>query len=284
MPSIRQLNQDLAVTQSLLLITESLGEVAAIKFKSTHSRIEHNTAYFQEVAQVYQAIEMIAAHQRLKRKNKTAEPNHDRTVSILVTSNYQFYGDLDNQLTHYFVVNTSKYPTDRIVIGKTGQEVLEVMKYAQKYDRALFHSDAPKQTELAELVSKIRSYGKVLVYHSKFVTVLDQDVSISQLGAETGKAKNVASNIDYILEPELGKMLDFFENQIMASRLDALFLQAQLARTAARMIGMDQAQMNAEKQISKGKGTISKEKKKIQNRRILETYTELKALNEELLK
>lgn len=273
MPTSLKLSQDLAITTALALITESLGEVAAIKYKSTHDRIAHNTFFFQEIARVYHDVELVAARRNIAKKQKNQLNQTNQTVSVLLTSNYQFYGNLDKQLSLYFMNNTTKYPTDLVVVGSTGKNYLEGVEFNQKYLSFNFHADIPTRQEISQLLDKIKPYGRILIYHSKFATILDQEATITELGSAEAQTEAQVKDIDFILEPELDKMLEFFETQILASRLDSIFLQAQLSRTAARMVGMDQAQLNAEKEIDTEKLDIAREKKRLQNLRILETFT-----------
>jgi ATP synthase F1 gamma subunit len=281
MPGTSQIKQDLEGNKALLLITESLGEVAAIKFKSIHKQIEQNSAFFDEIAKVYQAVRLVASKQRAKTK-KSEDPavvaRGEKTVSVLLTSNFQFYGGLDNQLIKYFIINTSKYETDKIVVGSTGADYFKSVHYPFKYQPMIFHKDLLKPLELQQLVSLITGYKKILIYYSKYVTVLNQQAAFEELrSTEVAVPANIAL-IDYILEPELDKMLIFFETQILASRLDSLFLQAQLSRITARMVGMDQAELNAENLISREKVELLKQNRNVQSQRMLETYTDVKLM------
>jgi len=281
MPGTSQIKQDLEGNKALLLITESLGEVAAIKFKSIHKQIEQNSAFFDEIAKVYQAVRLVASKQRAKTK-KSEDPavvaRGEKTVSVLLTSNFQFYGGLDNQLIKYFIINTSKYETDKIVVGSTGADYFKSVHYPFKYQPMIFHKDLLKPLELQQLVSLITCYKKILIYYSKYVTVLNQQAAFEELrSTEVAVPANIAL-IDYILEPELDKMLIFFETQILASRLDSLFLQAQLSRITARMVGMDQAELNAENLISREKVELLKQNRNVQSQRMLETYTDVKLM------
>ncbi len=276
MPTALKLKQDLAITTALELITESLGEVAAIQYKGTHERIAHNAFFFQEIARVYHDIKLVAAKRNIAGKQKAQSPKTNQTVSVLLTSNYQFYGNLDKQLSLYFIANTAKYPTDLAVVGSTGKNYLEGIGFGKKYEAFSFHTDIPTQVEINQLLDKIKPYSRILIYHSRFTTILDQEATITELSSAESETEARVKEIDFILEPELEKMLEFFETQILASRLDSIFLQAQLSRTTARMVGMDEAQLNAGKEIDNEKSELTREKKRLQNLRILETYTMVK--------
>lgn len=275
MPNLKQLKEQYADSQSLELVTEALGEVSALELKDTRESIQHTSLFFQEITQVYNAVQLMAEKKRML-QNITSQKN-GKTVSLLLTSNSQFHGGLDTELTKFYVNNSSKYPTDRIVIGNSGINYLKSVKYNTPFESIVFAKDKPSSEELSEVVKKIHSYSRVLVYHSKFVSVLSQQPSISDLSALEVKGDSTKA-IDYILEPELEKMLLFFEGQILQSLIESLFQDGELAKTAARMVAMDSAQLAAERIIEQERAQLLRVKKSIQNIRILETYSQVRNL------
>lgn len=79
----------------------------------------------------------------------------------------------------------------------------------------------------------------------------------------------------FIFEPELTKILDFFETQVMNLLLQQSFLESELSRTAARLVSMDQAQLNANKFILQQTMLLNKARKSESNTRLLETYASI---------
>lgn len=279
MPSLKILTEELQQQESIKLVTESLGEVAAIRLRSTRRFIEHNSLFYKEIVGIYRAIKIIAAKRnRDLGKKKKSKPNNT-TVSILLTSNSPFFGGLDLEVTQDFIASSSRYSSDRIVVGIVGRNFMLANKISH-FDGVIFQKDQPSPSEVQSLAEKVRKYGKIFIYHPRFVTVLDQRVTVSDLSENEEQTKALKVKIDYILEPEVDKMLAFFEGQLMGALLQSVFLQAQLARTAARMVSMDQADLNAEKEIDKEKKEIIKAKKALKNLRILETYNSMRNLHQ----
>lgn len=278
MPNTQQLKVELEDSESLKIVTESLSEVAALKFKSTRNEIQHNKIFFKDVSNVYYALRVLAERRRLTEHLNPSK--NGRTISLLITSNYAFYGGLDSKLSHYFKDEILKYQTEKVVVGTMGKNYLSALDPGGGYEYFVMKSDMPNAAELRSLIKRIKDYSRILVYHSKFVTILDQGVEVTDLAASQALEEAQKSQIQYLLEPELGKMIDFFESQITSSILVSLFLQAELSRTAARMIGMDTAELNAEKLIDKQKLTLTRTKHKIQNMRVLEAFPSFLRLEE----
>ncbi len=275
MSNLQQAKQHLETTESLKLITEALGDIASIKLKATRHSIEHTIDYFQQASVIYRVVKSVALNQKLAQKYQ--KPKNGRTATVLLTSNSHLYGGLDTELTKFFMDNIVRIPGDRVVVGSFGKEILEAAQFKEPFEFVKFKKDSPTPLELQNLSQKVFSHRAILVFYTKYVTVLNQepniaDISISYI--EDNKFKNFGP-INYIAEPEIGQILNFFESHILNLLFQSLFLEVDLARTAARMISMNQAQENASKVLEKEKKGFLKIKKQILNMKILETYSAL---------
>lgn len=269
MQNLKQLKEEILEIETLKNISSALGEVATLKLRRNRQRIQKNIDFFREISNVYQQIKTAA--QRSKKELNRA-PKNGRTISVLLCSNYKFYGGLDRENVSFFVFNTAKYRTDRLVIGKVGAERLLAIKYPEKFSRILFKKDIPTDSEFKLLKDFINPYSRILFFHSKFITVMDQQPVVTDISPQEVALKNSSLSIDFMLEPEVDKMLSFFENQILGLLIDSIFLESEIARTASRMIAMDQAQLNADKLIKNENIQMLKLEKLNENRKIIETF------------
>ncbi len=270
MATIKQLKEEIQTTESIKLITQALGDIATARIRRSRLSVERNIQFFDEVMQVYSVVRMIASKSKIYQKIAAAK--NGKTVCILLTSNQRFFGGLDLEVTKFFSLDSAKYNTDRIVIGTAGQEMLKHSVFGGRVQEITFRRDFPTFEEMKALSSQIFSYSRILVYHSKFVTLLNQVAVVSDI-SETEAHKTVATNqLRYILEPEIEKMVAFFENQIMVLLFQAIFLDADIARTAARMVAMNQAGEQADKTFTQESKLLVRLRRDLLDRRILETY------------
>lgn len=272
MPTIKQLNQTIEEGSSLKYIAQAYTEVSSARLKKIRAGIEKNRGFFREITGVLHVIQEAAAKKHVAAKKQTKG-----TVSIIITSNYRFFGSLENRLLRYYLVNTSKYPTDRIVIGKSGQTYLRNMGYFHSHHSLTFEKDLPNDKELKGLSDLLSDYRQVLVYYSQMKSVMVQNptiTDISQSAAEL-EQKQQTGQIDYIFEPEIGKMLEFFQGQIISLLLEQAILESELARNAARLISMDQAQINADEFIHQQKLLLAGGRRTQVNNQLLETAASL---------
>lgn len=292
--NVKQLTEIISEADSLKIIAQAYGEIASIKLKRIREDVIRTTQFYDEISAIYQIVHKIASHKGVKQQIKTK-----KTISILLTSNYRFYGNINDRLIRYFIVNTTKLNTDRIIVGQTALDYFKVIQYFHPFETVVFKKDEPSDEELKHLITKIQDYEQVFVYYSKFKSVLVQDPVIKDVAEFQPKLssesqdkgildisqllsmdpKNIFS--EFILEPELGKMLQFFDSQIQSLIFRQTFLESELARTASRLIAMDTAQTNANKYIQDQKVMIGTAKKTIANNRLLETMASLSTWRKE---
>lgn len=271
MPSIRQISQTLEEDTALKLVAQAYSEIAALKLQRIRSDIEKNRTFFEEILGVLHTIKTVAIERNIP------TPAKKGTVSVLLTSNFRFYGTIEKQLIEFFIIQSTKRKTDKIVVGKSALSFLKALGYSSSYDTDILAGDIPTQTELKRLSSKISGYNQILVYYPRFQSVLTQKpfaVDISQ-SSSAAPVNQPLHKIDYILEPEIHQMLAFFDRQITGLLLETAFLDAELARTAARLISMDEAQTNADDLIKKERRTLLAAKREIENTRLIEAAAAL---------
>src|SRR6185436_17409306 len=105
--------------------------------------------------------------------------------------------------------------------------------------------------EIQKVVSVIKSCSQILVFYTRFVSLLNQSPAMADLSPTAQVDVPATAKIGYILEPEIDTMLAFFEDQVIILLLQSIFLQQQLSRLAGRMMAMNQAEQNADRVIAK---------------------------------
>ncbi len=269
----KQIYDVIETGKGLKSLAESYTEIASIKLKHIRNDVERNRAFFDELTKVYAHVKNLAIKEKVKLNFKTKD-----TVSIIMTSNYRFYGNINTKLSEVYYAETKRYKTDKVIIGKTGQEYLRHSSDMSTANFVVFNSDMPNEVELQNLANFIQPYSRVLIYYSQLKSVLVQLPVIKDI-TQSGNSVNqsdkagtgLPDDLGFILEPEISEMLVFFDTQINAILLQEAFLEAELSRTAARLISMDQAQTNADDYIKKQQTLLGINRRLVQNMRVIET-------------
>lgn len=281
MPYLKQIKAQINTTETIQAVTQALGDIATSKIKQTRNYVTHNIYFFQEISKLYKTVKQIALHDPkyrlvyLSRERKKL----DKTLFLLITSNQHFYGSLDSDLVKFYINQTKTLQADRLVIGTSGVRSLKANGFNLAYEPLNFKKNNPDFEELKSLASKVFSYKRIFAFHTKFETLLSQTPTMTDINySELDKAASLQKSL-YITEPEIEKIMDFFESQIVILLFQAIFLEVDIAHLAARMITMNQAELNASKELQREKKELLKIKKQVMNLRILETYTGRKIEN-----
>lgn len=273
--TIKQIDQLLEEANSFKDLSVAFGELASLKIKKIRSEVERNRIFFAEIEKVYALIKAIASKRRLAlNKPKT-------TVSVLLTSNQRFYGAITSQLAKHFIINTTKIKTDRVVVGKSGIEHLQAASYLHPYTPVILKNDLPTPEDLKNLATLVSPYRQVIVFYPELKSLLVQNPVARDISeSEAEKLPSISQELleiekrgrlnSFIFEPEISKTLEFFDHQITTLLLEASFLESELARTASRLIAMDQAQVEANKYIKEYQKLRAYTKRSIDNNMILE--------------
>ena len=277
--TIREINNQIEEAKALKAITGAYTEIAALKLRRIRQEVISSRSFFTEILNLFSLVRKKASKGS---KNKKSE---QKTAGIILTSNNRFYGHIDADLINFFERNLSKtLKTDIFVIGRGGIQALHLRGFSHFAD-FIFKQDLPSPYEISQLVSKIKNYQRILIFYSQFQTVVKQnpkvvDITQQQLSAisyqlsdkEQKKSDDwrLTTESFFIFEPEVSKILDFFDSQLKQILIEQTFLEAELARTGSRLIFMDQAQNNADEYLEQQEKFLNSAKRSLQNARILE--------------
>ncbi len=286
--NLKQIDENLEEGESLKAITQAYSEIANLKIKRIRAEVERNRVFFQEIKNIYALVKDLS----VKKKINMA-PKPKKTVSIILTSNYRFYGSINSDLIKYFVSSTQKLDTDRIMVNKAAIDYFKAQPIFKNYQEVILKGDQPDTEELLSLVNLVKNYKQVLVFYSSMKSLLNQAPTVANITA-SGPENNPAlfsnsssleenkpglnANFKFIFEPELSKILEFFDSQIITLLLEGTFLESELSRTASRFISMDQAETSANKFIKEYQTLRAYVKRNMDNNAILENFASMMAV------
>ena len=272
MQTLNQINRTMEESASLKSIAQAYTEISAVKLRKIRAGIERNRNFFEEVSQVFRTVKATALKQKINLTTK-----HKGTMSILLTSNHRFYGDLENRLIQFFMANTSQFPTDVMVTGLIGNGFLRSTNYPRPFQSFIFSGDLPKLEETNNLVSELKDYQQIFVYYPRMQSVLIQEphvVDLLQRPPERLLDPKV-HHFESIFEPEVDQILQFFDTQIIMLLVEQIFLESELARTAARLTSMQQAQEKADALIGEQRKLLLQAKRSLDGIRLLDAIATL---------
>lgn len=268
---------------SLKYIAQSYTEISARKLKEIRRDVERNRSFFDELSNLYRAIKVVAAE-----KYHIFAGKNGKTAIVLITSNFRFYGTLNAKLVEFFVKETASRPADIFVIGKSGADLLSSHTFPAFLTFLTFRKDLPSNEELKPFVAKLAPYKQVLLFYPQFQSILVQNPVVKDITESQNvkqptpiKRQNLLDAIlskhhtwtdDYMFEPSIEKILEFFDTQMITLLVEEAFLESELAKTAARLVAMDQAQTKAEEFVQTETKALARSIVAVKNAHLLETF------------
>lgn len=271
--TIREIDNLIEEGESLRLLTQAYSEIANLKIKKIRDATLRNRLFFDEILKVYGIVRAFAI------KKGVVIQKRKKRLDILITSNNRFYGKINTSLINYFIGSTRELKdVDRIILGKGGIDFFKAIKILPNYKEALLKEDMPTALELSNLVKIMSEYSRVLVFHSTLKSLLTQRATFTDLTATSlylTQFQVKQNPMYFIFEPEIPKLLSFFDTQILTLILEQTFLESELSRTASRFIAMDEAQQAANTLIQEYLKIRANTQRSIDNLKILENFATL---------
>jgi len=269
MSVIDDIKDDITDMDTLHLIATSFTDTAAMRIRGIRIAFETNQEFYIELSHVYHLVKVVAMRQGIVPE----KPPGARTVMVAFTANQHFYGNIHRRIMDTVLAKQKKDHTDLFVVGKTGREYLQVSGKNDGYGFMQFQKDNPTRDEVELFLEKIKEYTSILVYYPHFVSLVRQEVGMIDIAEVLEVGTETAKEETYVLfEPEVSQILDFFERQIRRVLFARVVLESDLARTAARMVSMNEAAERADELMKEKHSEYLKVMRSLINRQLLDTF------------
>lgn len=269
MAQLQKLKHSLADAATLKLLSTSLVEISAIRMKGIKTALAENEEFYTDMQRLYHAVLFSSEHQGLIPVEHKKEE-----IRVALTSNRHFYGLQNIHIMEQFLSDLRKKPADAFVIGNTGSVYIRQSGKHAPLDELVFKDDMPTTREMYAFLDRVRGYKRVKLYHPHFISLMQQDVAITDITyhADTTHEKK-EEPLFYIYEPELGKILDFFETHVRFLLFRRSLLEVDLARTSARLVSMVGAEQRSTAVAQRLSNQITRARQNLINMRIIESLS-----------
>jgi ATP synthase F1 gamma subunit len=274
MPATQEIKDELDELTTLKFISQAFTEASAASIKMIRDKFETNKEFYDEISHIFHLVRIAYDKYKKEKKIKNDENKQERVLSVALTSNHRFYGNINVNIMRKFMTDVEQNRSEVMIIGTTGKDFMKSSGFSRKFDTLIFAKDQLTIDEMKDFLEKIKPFHKVFLYYPQFVSLLTQTVGITDITqvAQFGE-KNADEKIEILFEPEVPKILEFFEQQVRSLLFLHVLLEADLSRTAARLISMNAAEERADEIIKEQKAILRKINSSVANRRLLETFS-----------
>lgn len=263
MVDIKEIDEQLSFLESLENLTQIYGEIASTRMKKTRDSVISIREFLKEIQNIFDDVRAsyVKEVRRLAKKKKIGKANkitflahNGKTVAVFLASKTGLYGEIIPATFRFFLQDLRTSNCEVAIVGRQGLALF----IGSGEERPYTFFDLPEKEDLdyaslSEIVFHIVQYEEVRIYYGKYVSVVSQKPTRQIISSEidiTRQEKEAKRN-QYIFEPSLEKILQFFETEMFASIFYQTFRESQLAKHASRILAMDAAYENIQKENSR---------------------------------
>lgn len=253
----KDIDHELVEIDSLKILAEAYGEIAASRMMKIRKTVLENREYLKSIDSIFKDA-LIAYSQELSRlarmgrtkesKNVTFLSHNGRKVAVFLSANTGFYGEVLYTIFKKFLEDVRNNDYEITIVGKVGRSMFMEAEPNRVYSYFDIPDLGTDKEKLGTVLAHLVQYEELHLYYGKYISIVKQDVETSKIVAGTPVIDNVEKPKEsFIFEPSLEKILQFFEAQIFASLFEQALQESQLAKLASRMLAMQSAQDNIQK-------------------------------------
>lgn len=270
MSFVKQQRNEVVQTHTIQYISAALRDVSAVELKNLLTRYSQNTEYYADLQRLCQLVWRIADE-----AGETEKHASRGSLYVAYTTNRHFYGALNRDVMQTFMAQVGS-EDEVLIVGATGKVLWqEAGRPTKRVTFWSFKKDIPNAEEVAKFLQAANAYAHVHVVYPRFVSVYEQQVTMSDITyrpEEGGEAAEPTLSVpEYVLEPDLGRVLAFFQTQVRHLLFERLMLETQLAQVSARLVRMDMADHNAQDMLREAERSLRRAQALFMNTRLLET-------------
>ncbi len=258
----RKIQEEINDLVSLNSLVTAYQEVAALRMQGIRGDVLSQRVFANELSRLYAEIKDIYRQEIKKLLNREHIDNpsllfrkNGKTLYILLSANTGFYGDIIQKTFNQFVKDTQKRQNiDVAVVGEVGNDMLLQIGFKKQFT----YFDVPDQKidspQYAKLLEFLLSYERVLIYHGLFKSLITQEAVVTGLDepqTEEETVEDIHVKVKWLVDPNLNKVLTFFENEMLSNVFLYTFDESQMAKLASRIFALEDATENIKKSIHK---------------------------------
>lgn len=260
-----KLQEEIGMIKFMSQLFSAYEEIAVMKMQRIRTGVFHNRKFLDELYSIFNESKILY-FKRVSSLNGANQPTIDessltrfstlnkngKSIIVLISPDQKFSGNIGFEVFDDFYKHTkASAASEVLVIGIVGKQLVD--------GRGL---TGYRYFELKSLKDKINydslrdyllSYQKIDVHYGKFVNLLTQVKTVTDITGNTvnENAINLTSTDDYIFEPSIEAVMNFFEVQIMGVLLKQALAESELARLGSRINAMESASRNAKDTVKK---------------------------------
>jgi F0F1-type ATP synthase gamma subunit len=265
----QKINEHIKFVQTVDFIVKDNEQLYTGKMKAIKDSVIKTRNFINDLSEIFhelQYIYQVKNYTTLRvKKNKqitgVSEKNH-KTAAVLLTGSKFFSGSINEKVFQSFLTYIKGVECEVVIIGKIGKRLYEEQYKSTKLYTYFDLDEEVKDPDVIKEISQyLIKYTNVNVFYAKYINIINQTESQSKLSEESinpnQRQYGYVNVVNYIFEPSLENIINFFEEQIFQSLLKQSLNESYLAQLGSRI-----------RTLESTTGTIETELNKLSRRRI----------------
>lgn len=251
MQSIKYINKEIPVLQSLRIIAQVYQETSISEIQEVRSGVLKTRDYLSGLSNIYSELKSARSAQMAQlakslHKAQDASDKLQKTLIVLLSANTKLYGEIVLDVYKLFIDTLKSEPdADIMIVGRLGERLFSESGDRRKHLFFEIPDTNLQPHDLEPIIFHIVKYEKVVVFHGKFYNLMTQRATRANITGEVlleQTAAGIHQEIkQFLFEPNLEKLIQFFETQIFATMFRQTVHEAELARYASRVNAMEES-------------------------------------------
>ena len=259
MAKASNIDSELTQLRALQTLVRVYEEIASFRMKRIRQSVLKNREFLKEINGVFEEVRLSYAREVRDLARKKGKPgaekitflaHNGKTVAILLSANTGLYGDIVKKTFDLFLSEVVGGKVEATIVGRHGLSLFLAEDTGIPYTYFDLPDSSVTPEDLDKIVGHIVQYEEIHVYYGEFLNVIKQDPAELTISAEISlKDQPGKARVKYIFEPNLKKILSFFETEIFASLFEQAVREGQLAKFASRVMAMNRAEENINEEL-----------------------------------
>ena len=248
----RQIKNNFDFLEDIKNLCIAYEQISVMKMRKIKDAVLYTRGFYDELSDIYAQMKATYNHQVmvLAKKNKIKDLHkmlllgkNEKTVAVLLSANNKLYGDILNNVFVRFIEETKNKNIDLVIIGRLGKEMYDSLSLKKTYEYFEIPDIDLTVDDLKPVIKNIIKYETINVYFGLYESFFSQKPVAKNITGDIviGNDDNLKDNKFYYFEPNLEKILLFFETQIFSNFFKQTAYEGQLARYASRVSAMETA-------------------------------------------
>jgi len=255
MQGLKYIKKEIPTLRSLHTVAQVYQETSIAKIQEVRAGVLTTRDYLSGLSRIYSELQssksaeiekIIKSNRKPKEEPKEQSSKIQKTLFILISANAKLYGEIVKDVYKLFIDALKKEPeADVMIVGRLGERLFKEDGITKQHIFIEIPDSNLEPKDLEPIIFNIVKYQNVVVFHGKFLNLVTQQASkaniTGEVVAEEGKTDKNQTKNQFIFEPNLEKLINFFETQIFVTLFRQTVHESELARYASRVNAMEES-------------------------------------------